>query len=101
MGPLASSEMVLANLRLVADWLRVKHPDQTFEIVVAGGAALLLLGFERATLDVDVLFPRVLPPDVAEAARVVARGRGLGADWLNTGVARVISELRRNLPLPS
>ena len=68
------------------------------EIVVVGGAALLLRGdIVRLTGDVDVLavaaggrpeYPDPLPMVLQEAARTVAANYGLGDDWLNAVAAR-------------
>lgn len=61
-------------------------------IVIAGGAALNLLGIvSRVTRDVDVIGIRGvapgpldgLPPELAEAVAEVARDRGLPIDWIN------------------
>jgi Nucleotidyltransferase of unknown function (DUF6036) len=75
------------------------------ELVVIGGAALLVLGFvARPTRDVDVLalvedgLPRAadrFPPELAEASRRVALDFGLSDDWLNAGPADL---LRWGLP---
>src|SRR5688572_30247422 len=93
-------EAVLDNLRLLAEWLRVKRPGRSFELVIAGGAALALLDIQRTTFDVDVLFPDTLPTDLLEGAGVVARAKGLGPDWLSTGVARALRAARGKRRLP-
>ncbi len=100
MGRAMTKKAVLENLRLVAEWLAVKHPGQTFELVVAGGAALALLGIERTTFDIDVLVPELLPADLIRAVRAVARARGLGPEWLSTSVARVLRKARGQHRLP-
>jgi hypothetical protein len=67
-----------------------------YELVVVGGAALLLRGtVSRPTKDGDVVGERrpdgsiarldVLPPELARAALDVARAYGLADDWLNLG----------------
>ena len=68
------------------------------EIVVVGGAALLLRGdVARLTGDVDVLaiaagghpiYPDPLPAVLRESAHTVAENYGLDDDWLNAVVAR-------------
>jgi len=35
-----SREMIINNLRLLADWLAIRHPEQKVRLIVAGGAAL-------------------------------------------------------------
>lgn len=62
----------------------------SFDAVVIGGSALVLMGVvQRTTRDVDVLVPAVTPA-VARAARDFARaqraaGVDLADDWLNNG----------------
>ena len=68
----------------------------SYDLVLAGGACLLLRGVvSRATRDVDLLAERLrdgsirelreLPEPLATAAQDVARTLGLAADWLNLG----------------
>jgi uncharacterized nucleotidyltransferase DUF6036 len=61
--------------------------DLPVEIVISGGAALVLLYHAReATKDVDAFFMRSSsPPAVRSAARRVADSLGLPQDWLNEG----------------
>jgi hypothetical protein len=59
-GPLGTNE-ILENLRLLSEWLQVKHPGKKFELTLLGGAALALHGFKDQTRDIDVLEPDVLP----------------------------------------
>jgi len=57
------------------------------QVVIAGGAALILGGYiERATSDGDVVHS--VPPltELRSAIRQVAEERGLSPDWLNDGV---------------
>ena len=67
----------------------------SYEIVVVGGSALLLLGIiHRPTKDLDILAlinqgtyvsAQPLPVGLALAARDVANDLGLAPDWLNNG----------------
>jgi hypothetical protein len=78
-----------------------------FDLVVVGGAALLLRGVvSRPTKDGDVVGERrpdgsiarldALPPPLAQAAIDVARAYGLADDWLNLGPASLLDG-----PLPT
>ena len=73
----------------------------TFDLVIVGGAALLLSGtVSRPTKDGDVVGERrpdgsiarldMLPPELARAAIDVARAYGLADDWLNLGPASLL-----------
>jgi hypothetical protein len=74
--------------------------EECYSLVVVGGSALLTLGLvARTTRDVDVLAildggelvsAEPLPPDLLEAAQVVARDFGLPTDWLNAGPAALL-----------
>jgi len=44
---------ILENLKLLSEWLSVKYPDDTFELVVVGGAAMALDEFKDQTRDID------------------------------------------------
>lgn len=72
-----------------------------YELVVVGGAALLLRGaVSRPTKDGDVVGERrpdgsiarldTLPRELARAALDVARAYGLADDWLNLGPASLL-----------
>jgi len=66
----------------------------TYDGVVIGGAALILLGvISRATEDVDCLDPRI-PPPIKAASVEFSRGHGLKEDWFNNGP----ESLKRDLP---
>lgn len=82
--PLTASDIIAAFDALSAE-LAVHHTRA--EIIVAGGAALVLLyGARPSTKDVDAYF---LGPDAAilrAAAQRVAQKLDLPDDWLNDGV---------------
>jgi hypothetical protein len=44
---------ILENLKLLSEWLNVKYPNDTFELVVVGGAAMALDEFKNQTRDID------------------------------------------------
>ena len=48
---------ILENLKLLSEWLSVKYPDDTFELVVVGGAAMALDEFKDQTRDIDRMRP--------------------------------------------
>jgi hypothetical protein len=74
-----SRQQILAALQLLARELPTGHPPR--EIVVVGGAALVLLYDAReATKDVDAV---IVDRSVLEAARRVAGHLSLPDDWLN------------------
>jgi hypothetical protein len=81
---LLSRREILAAFRALAKEL---PPGSPTEIIIGGGAALVLLyGAREATKDVDAL--RISPLDSASvraAARRVANRAGLPEDWLNDG----------------
>lgn len=58
----------------------------TGEIMLAGGAVMLLVVQSRgATLDIDAYFLKE-PQAIRQAIREIARQEGLPPDWLNDGV---------------
>lgn len=79
--------------------------EESFQLVVIGGTALLALGLiERSTRDVDVVALATtqglgpadpLPPALARARDRVARDFAVPADWLNPGPTEL---LRFGLP---
>jgi hypothetical protein len=97
--PLRDSEIV-ENLKLLADWLRVKHPGEHFELILAGGAAMALQGFKGQTTDIDLLSPKDLPDSLKKGIAHVGRAKKLGAEWLNTSLANMLSKSARSVKLP-
>ena len=86
-------------LRALGDVLGSR--GHAYDLVVVGGAALLLRGtVSRPTKDGDVVGERradgsiarldALPPGLARAALDVARAYGLADDWLNLGPASLL-----------
>jgi len=71
-NPDLSRSQIIHNLELLSDWLRVKFPDERIELVVVGGAALVLLGHKNQTRDIDVLRPHPLPESLRQGIREVA-----------------------------
>src|SRR5437016_1301839 len=85
-------------LELLGDVLQER--GFSYELVGAGGSALLLLGLlERPTRDLDVVAlvegrryvgANPLPPDLLNAVRDVGETLGVGDDWLNPGPASLL-----------
>jgi hypothetical protein len=97
--PLKENEIV-ENLKLLADWLRVKYPGEHFELIVAGGAAMTLEGFKGQTTDIDLMSPKVLPDAIKKGVAHVGRVKRLGAEWLNTSLANMLSKAAGSVKLP-
>jgi hypothetical protein len=97
--PLKDNE-ILDNLKLLADWLRVKYPGEHFALIVAGGAAMTLEGFKGQTTDIDLLIPKELPDSLKKGIAHVGRAKKLGAYWLNTSLADMLSTSARSVKLP-
>jgi len=91
---------IVENLKLLADWLRVKYPGENFELTVAGGAAMILEGFKGQTTDIDLLSPKVLPDSIKRGIAHVGRVKKLGAEWLNTSLANMLSKVTGSVELP-
>jgi hypothetical protein len=91
---------IVENLKLLADWLRVKYPDDHFELIVAGGAAMTLEGFKGQTTDIDLLSPKVLPDSIKRGIAHVGRAKKLGPEWLNTSLANMLSKVIGSVELP-
>jgi len=97
--PLKENEIV-ENLKLLGDWLRVKYPGEHFELIVAVGAAMTLEGFKGQTTDIDLLSPKELPDSLKKGIVHVGRAKRLGAEWLNTSLANMLSTSARSVKLP-
>jgi hypothetical protein len=91
---------IVENLKLLADWLRVKYPGERFEFIVAGGAAMILQGFKGQTTDIDLLSPKVLPDSIKKGIAHVGRVKKLGPEWLNTSLANMLSKAAGSVELP-
>ena len=98
--PLKDSE-IIENLELLADWLRVKHPGERFDLTVAGGAAMILEGFKDQTKDIDLLKPQVLPDSIIQGIAHIGRVKKLGLEWLNTNLAHMLSKVIGAAELPA
>lgn len=79
----------------------LEHRGLAYELVVVGGASLMLAGLvARPTKDADVIGYRpadgsvrrldTLPPELTEAAAEVAAAYGLDPAWINTQAAPVM-----------
>lgn len=97
--PLTGSE-ILENLKMLSDWLQVKHPGDHFELIVVGGAAMALDGFKEQTTDIDLLRPEVLPDSIVNGIAHIGRVKRLGPQWLNTNVADMLLKVRGSRELP-
>jgi len=75
-------ETYLEKLGIVYDALG----GHTLKLGICGGAALILTDMlDRATKDIDLLFPSELPAEFWEAAKAVAQEYDLPSDWINQG----------------
>ena len=97
--PLNRNE-ILEHLKMLADWIRVKHPDEYFELVVVGGAAMALQGFKDQTTDIDVLRPEVLPAAIINGMANIGKIRRLGSEWLNSNVGNMLMKTKGSMELP-
>ena len=60
--------------------------DGTYDVVIVGGAAMILhFGSDRATRDVDAFILSGHVSEIRHAVERVAREQDLPADWLNDG----------------
>ncbi|MBN1831250.1 MAG: hypothetical protein JW896_03990 [Deltaproteobacteria bacterium] len=91
---------ILEHLEMLADWIRVKHPGDHFELVVVGGAAMALEGFKDQTTDIDIIRPEVLPEPIVDGVAHIGRIRRLSSRWLNSDVANMLSKTKRSMSLP-
>lgn len=93
-------DRILENLKLLSEWLDVKHPDETFELTVVGGAAMALAGSKDQTKDIDLLRPARLPLPLKEGIAHISRAKRLAPEWLNTSAANVVRKVRGPKGLP-
>jgi hypothetical protein len=91
---------ILENLELLSEWLSVKYPDDTFELVVVGGAAMALDEVKDQTKDIDLLLPETLPTVLKEGIAHVSRAKRLPLEWINTNAANIFKKLRLPKGLP-
>ena len=91
---------ILENLKLLSEWLSVKYPDDTFELVVVGGAAMALDEFKDQTRDIDLLLPEILPAALKEGIAHVSRAKRLPPEWINTNAANILKKLKPIKGLP-
>jgi hypothetical protein len=98
--PLTGTE-ILENLKMLADWIRVKSPGEHFELVVVGGAAMAIEGFKDQTKDIDVIRPQVLPEPIINGVTHIGRIRRLSPAWLNSDVANMLLQTKSSKGLPS
>jgi hypothetical protein len=81
---LLKADDIVRNLELLGQELEQR--GVTGEILIAGGAFMLLVIKNRDTTnDIDAYFATE-PQAIREAAQVVAEREGLAPDWLNDGV---------------
>jgi hypothetical protein len=100
MAKVLKEKEILEHLKMLADWIRVKHPGESFELVVVGGAAMALDGFKDQTADIDVFRPDVLPEPIKNGVANIGRIRRLGSSWLNSNVANMLSKTKGSVELP-
>ena len=91
---------ILENLKILSEWLTVKYPDDTFELVVVGGAAMALDEFKDQTRDIDLLLPEILPAALKEGIAHVSRAKRLPPEWINTNAANILKKLKPTKGLP-
>jgi len=91
---------ILENLEVLSEWLSVKYPDDTFELVVVGGAAMALDEFKDQTRDIDLLLPEILPAALKEGIAHVSRAKRLPPEWINTNAANILKKLKSTKGLP-
>jgi len=91
---------ILENLEVLSEWLRVKYPNDTFELVVVGGAAMALDEFKGQTRDIDLLLPETLPAALKEGIAHVSRAKRLPPEWINTNAANILKKLKPTKGLP-
>jgi len=80
-----SRSEILENLNLLSEWLRVKYPGETFELMVVGGAAMALSGFKDQTRDIDLLRPERLPASLKAGIAHISEKVAPGMDKYQCG----------------
>jgi hypothetical protein len=98
-GPLSTNE-ILENLKLLSEWLQVKHPEERFELTLVGGAAMALDGYKDQTRDGDVLEPGVLTEPLKAGIAYISKAKRLSPEWINTNAANIFRKLMKNGALP-
>jgi len=91
---------ILENLNLLSEWLRVKYPSDTFELMVVGGAAMTLNGFKDQTNDIDLLKPERLPIPLRGGIAHISRAKRLPPEWINTNAANILRRVKPLKELP-
>ena len=91
---------ILENLELLSEWLRVKYPNDIFELLVVGGAAMALNEFKDQTRDIDLLLPEILPAALKEGIAHVSKAKRLPPEWINSNAANILKKLRPTKGLP-
>ena len=61
---------------------------------------MTLEGFKGQTTDIDLLSPKVLPNSIKNGIAHVGRVKKLGAEWLNTSLANMLSKATVSAKLP-
>jgi len=91
---------ILETLELLSEWLSIKYPNDTFEMVVVGGAAMALNEFKDQTRDIDLLLPEILPAALKEGIAHVSKAKRLPPEWINTNAANILKKLKPTKGLP-
>jgi hypothetical protein len=97
--PLTGTE-ILNDLKMLADWIRVKYLGERFELIVVGGAAMAIEGFKDQTKDIDVIRPEVLPEPIQNGATHIARIRRRSPRWINCDVSNMLLQTKGWKALP-
>ena len=92
---------ILENLNLLSEWLGVKYPGETFELMVVGGAAMALSGFKDQTQDIDLLRPERLPASLKAGIAHISKVKRLSLEWINTNAANILRKVKRLKTLPN
>jgi hypothetical protein len=84
-----SKNEIIDNLKLLSEWLKVRHPTESFDLLVIGGAALALMGNKNQTHDIDLLAPNPLPESLLQGIQAVAKVKRIAPAWLNDQAAQI------------